>query len=70
MREIALTNSNQNRDGTAIRQDLVLVPRREQAKAEYECLFGKLWSGGGYGGESNPDGHAAGKNVSLINAAR
>ena len=33
--------------------------------SEYECLFGKLWSGGGYGGESNADGHAAGKNVSL-----
>jgi hypothetical protein len=54
----------------AMRQDLVIVPRREQAKAEYECLFGKLWSGGGYGGESNADGHAAGKNVSLSKGVR
>jgi hypothetical protein len=50
----------------AMRQDLVLVPRHEQAKAEYECLFGKLGSGGyGYGGAGNADGFEAGKNVSL-----
>jgi Protein of unknown function (DUF2786) len=50
----------------AMRQDLVLVPRREQAEAEYECLFGKLGSGGyGYGGEGNAHGYEAGKNVSL-----
>jgi Protein of unknown function (DUF2786) len=49
----------------ALRQDLVLVPRCEQAKAEFECLFGKIWSGVGYGGEGNADGHAAGRKVSL-----
>ena len=49
----------------AMRQDLVLVPRHEQAKAEYECLFGKLRGYGGYGGEGNADGYEAGRNVSL-----
>jgi hypothetical protein len=49
----------------AMRQDLVPVPRCEQAKAEFECLFGKPRSGDRYGGESNADGHAAGKKVSL-----
>jgi hypothetical protein len=49
----------------ALRQDLVLVPRHEQAEAEYECLFGKLSSRGGYGGEDNVDGFEAGENVSM-----
>ena len=49
----------------AMRQDLVLVPRHKQAKAEYECLFGKLRGYGGYGGEGNADGFEAGRNVSL-----
>jgi hypothetical protein len=49
----------------ALRRDLVLIPRREQAQAEWECLFGKLRSGQGYGGESNAHGFEAGKSVSL-----
>jgi hypothetical protein len=49
----------------AMRQDLVLVPRHKQAKAEYECLFGKLRGYGGYGGEGNADAYEAGRNVSF-----
>jgi hypothetical protein len=50
----------------ALRQDLVLIPRVKQATAEWECLFGKIRSGGyGYGGENNAHGFAAGKSVSL-----
>jgi hypothetical protein len=49
----------------ALRQDLMLIPRMEQAKTEWECLFGKLRSGGGYGGEDNVHGFEAGKSVSL-----
>jgi hypothetical protein len=50
----------------ALRQDLVLTPRVKQAEAEWECLFGKIRSGGyGYGGENNAHGFAAGKSVSL-----
>ena len=49
----------------ALRQDLVLVPRHKQAEVEFECLFGKLSSRGGYVGEVNADGYEAGKNVSL-----
>jgi hypothetical protein len=50
----------------ALRQDLVLVPRHEQARAEFECLFGKLGSNrSGYGGEDNAHGYEAGKTVSL-----
>ena len=48
-----------------MRQDLVIVPRHEQAMAEYECLFGKLGSGDEYGGGLNDDGYEAGKNVFL-----
>ena len=47
----------------AMRQDLVIVPRHEQAVAEYECLFGKLGCGDEYGGGLNDDGYEAGKNV-------
>jgi Protein of unknown function (DUF2786) len=49
----------------ALRRDLVLIPRMEQARKEWECLFGKTGSSGGYGGEDNAHGFAAGKNVSL-----
>jgi Protein of unknown function (DUF2786) len=54
----------------ALRQDLVLISREEQAKAHWECIFGKLRSGGfGYGGEDNAHGFAAGKSVSLSRGA-
>ena len=46
-------------------RDLVLAPRHKQARAEYECLFGKLRGWGGYGDEGIADGFEAGKNVSL-----
>jgi Protein of unknown function (DUF2786) len=49
----------------ALRQDLVLIPRNEQAEKEWECLFGKVGSSHGYGGEDNAHGFEAGKNVSL-----
>jgi hypothetical protein len=49
----------------ALRQDLVLIPRVKQARAEWECLFGKLRGGYGYGGEDNAHGFAAGRSVSL-----
>jgi hypothetical protein len=48
-----------------LRQDLVLVPREEQARVEWECLFGKIRSGVGYGGENNAHGFEAGRSVSL-----
>jgi hypothetical protein len=49
----------------ALRQDLVLVPREQQASKEWERLFGKLGHHRGYGGGSNADGYEAGKSVSL-----
>jgi Protein of unknown function (DUF2786) len=49
----------------ALRQDLVLIPRAEQAAKEWECLFGKLGRSHGYGGDDNAHGFEAGRNVSL-----
>jgi hypothetical protein len=49
----------------ALRRDLVLVRREEQAQQQWESLFGKLHSYCGYGGEDNAHGFEAGKSVSL-----
>jgi Protein of unknown function (DUF2786) len=53
------------RQQKVLRQDVVLIPREEQATKEWECLFGKLRSSRGYDGGDNAHGFEAGKNVSL-----